>query len=76
MKKIKRQNKNNTILMSDGFKFSRLHYLIAKKITFSGNFISINGDSYYQHDKTKDIDFEVFSKPSDFVFDYEEFEAA
>ena len=39
MKKIKKQNKNNSILMSDGFKFSKLTYLIAKKISFSGNFI-------------------------------------
>jgi len=78
MKKFKRQNKNNTIFFNDGSKFSRLNYLIAKKISFSGNFIFLNGDTYYQHDKTKNVDFEVFSTPSDYnlSFDFNENEAA
>ncbi len=80
MKKFKRQNKSNTILLSEGLKFSKLTYLIAKKITFSGDFISLNGVNYYQHDKTAMVDFEVFSQPcaTNFIgdLDFNEFVAA
>jgi hypothetical protein len=69
MKRIKKQNKNNSILMSDGCKFSKLTYLIAKKISFSGNFIAIDGSNYYQHDKSATVDFDVFSTPCATNFD-------
>ncbi len=76
MKSFKRQNNRNTIFMNDGSRFSRLNYLISKKIPFSGNYISLSGDTYYQHDKTKNVDFEIFSKPNNVIFDFEENEAA